>query len=42
MLHVRIEVPIEHVWPFYRDTSHWQDWMPDRRTTGRAISRANM
>ncbi len=45
MLHVRIEVPSEasvaHVRAFYRDMYHWQDWMPDRRTTGRAISRAN-
>jgi uncharacterized membrane protein len=25
---VRIEAPIERVWAFYCDTSHWQDWMP--------------
>ena len=25
---VRIDAPVEHVWDFYRDTSHWQDWMP--------------
>ena len=25
---VRIEAPVEHVWAFYCDTSHWQDWMP--------------
>jgi uncharacterized membrane protein len=25
---VRIEAPVERVWEFYRDTSHWQDWMP--------------
>jgi uncharacterized membrane protein len=25
---VRIDAPVEHVWAFYCDTSHWQDWMP--------------
>jgi uncharacterized membrane protein len=25
---VRIEAPVEHVWAFYLDTSHWSDWMP--------------
>ncbi len=25
---VRVEAPIEHVWAFYCNTSHWQDWMP--------------
>ena len=25
---VQIEAPIEHVWAFYLDTSHWTDWMP--------------
>ena len=25
---IRIEAPVEHVWAFYRDTSHWEDWMP--------------
>jgi hypothetical protein len=25
---IRIEAPIEHVWAFYCDTSHWPDWMP--------------
>jgi uncharacterized membrane protein len=24
---IRIEAPIEHVWAFYCDTSHWADWM---------------
>jgi uncharacterized membrane protein len=23
----RVEAPIEHVWAFYCDTSHWADWM---------------
>ena len=25
---VRIEAPVEHVWRFFFDTSHWRDWMP--------------
>lgn len=25
---VRIDAPVEHVWKFYCDTSHWEDWMP--------------
>ena len=25
---IRIEAPVEHVWAFYCDTSHWHDWMP--------------
>jgi uncharacterized membrane protein len=25
---IRIEAPVEHVWTFYLDTSHWSDWMP--------------
>jgi ligand-binding SRPBCC domain-containing protein len=25
---VRIEAPIEHVWEFFLDTSHWEDWSP--------------
>ena len=25
---IRIEAPVEHVWAFYCDTSHWPDWMP--------------
>ena len=24
---IRIEAPIEHVWAYYCDTSHWADWM---------------
>jgi uncharacterized membrane protein len=25
---MRIEAPIDHVWAFLCDTSHWHDWMP--------------
>lgn len=25
---IHIDAPIEHVWAFYMDTSHWPDWMP--------------
>lgn len=25
---VRIQAPVEHVWEYYCDTSHWEDWMP--------------
>jgi uncharacterized membrane protein len=25
---IHIEAPIEHVWGFYLDTSHWSDWQP--------------
>jgi uncharacterized membrane protein len=25
---IRIEAPVEHVWKFYLDRSHWSDWMP--------------
>ena len=25
---IRVQAPVEHVWAFYCDTSHWQDWMP--------------
>ena len=28
---VRIDAPVKHVWAFYRDTSHWEDWMPRAR-----------
>jgi uncharacterized membrane protein len=28
---IRVEAPIEHVWAFYCDTSHWEDWMPRAR-----------
>jgi uncharacterized membrane protein len=27
-LETRIEAPVEHVWEFYCDTSHWEDFMP--------------
>ena len=29
----RIEAPVEHVWAFYCDTSHWQDWMPRAKSS---------
>lgn len=29
---MRIEAPVEHVWEYFGDVEHWQDWMP-RRTT---------
>jgi uncharacterized membrane protein len=25
---IRIEAPVDHVWAFLCDTSHWHDWMP--------------
>ncbi len=25
---IHIDSPVEHVWAFYFDTSHWSDWMP--------------
>lgn len=25
---IHIDAPVQHVWDFYFDTSHWQDWMP--------------
>jgi hypothetical protein len=25
---IHIDAPVEHVWAFYLDTSHWSDWMP--------------
>ena len=30
---MRIEAPVEHVWAFFGDVEHWQDWMPRRKTT---------
>jgi uncharacterized protein YndB with AHSA1/START domain len=27
-LETHIAAPVEHVWRFYCDTSHWGDWMP--------------
>jgi uncharacterized protein YndB with AHSA1/START domain len=29
---IRIEAPVEHVWKFYCDASHWPDWMPRGET----------
>lgn len=28
---IRVEAPVEHVWTFLCDTSHWEDWMPRGR-----------
>ena len=25
---IHIDAPVDHVWAFYLDTSHWSDWMP--------------
>jgi ligand-binding SRPBCC domain-containing protein len=25
---IHVDAPVQHVWDFYFDTSHWQDWMP--------------
>ncbi len=25
---IRIEAPVDHVWTYLCDTSHWSDWMP--------------
>ncbi len=25
---IRIEAPVDHVWTYLCDTSHWHDWMP--------------
>ncbi len=30
---VRIEAPVEQVWAFFGDTTHWDDWMPRRKTS---------
>lgn len=30
---VRMEAPVEQVWAFFLDTSHWAAWMPRRRTS---------
>ena len=30
---IRIEAPVEHVWAFFGDTTHWEDWMPRRKTS---------
>ena len=30
---MRIEAPVEHVWAYFGDVDHWQDWMPRRKTT---------
>jgi carbon monoxide dehydrogenase subunit G len=25
---IHVDAPVEHVWAFFFDTSHWADWMP--------------
>ena len=30
---VRIEAPVEHVWALFGDVTHWEDWMPRRKTS---------
>jgi uncharacterized protein YndB with AHSA1/START domain len=27
-IETRIEAPVDHVWAYLCDTSHWSDWMP--------------
>ena len=30
---IRVEAPVEHVWAYLCDTSHWQDWIPRQETS---------
>jgi uncharacterized membrane protein len=30
---LRIAAPVEHVWALFGDTTHWEDWMPRRKTS---------
>ena len=30
---IHIEAPVEQVWAFFGDATHWDDWMPRRKTT---------
>lgn len=32
-IETRIEAPVEHVWAYLCDTSHWPDWMPRAQTS---------
>jgi uncharacterized membrane protein len=31
---IRIEAPVDHVWAYLCDTSHWHDWMPRGEASG--------
>jgi uncharacterized membrane protein len=37
MTHIRqeilVEAPVEHVWAYFCDTSHWSDWAPTQKTS---------
>jgi uncharacterized membrane protein len=30
---IQIEAPVDHVWAYLCDTSHWQDWAPRQETS---------
>jgi uncharacterized protein YndB with AHSA1/START domain len=30
---MRIEAPVERVWALFGDPTHWEDWMPRRKTS---------